>query len=1049
MKHKMHALIFCLFIAVNLFAQNGIDPNFGINGVVKHVLTQSYVTNDYVATRLVIDNQNRIIAFGNISINGVPNYCVSRWTINGQLDSSFGINGIVLIPSANTGNCLPPLLMPNGKIVYVGSILINGKRSIVVSQFLENGSLDSSFAVNGRGIFAITYLDDVPIDATCQNDGKIVLVYNNQIYSDYMTVRIKADGVLDSTFNGTGVVKADFLGSNYVKKVLVQNDGKILVAGITRGVSLEKTGLIRYLSNGNLDSSFGVNGSLIQSVGNGNDQLLDIVISNSGKITAYVSANIVSSTGALVQWNANGSINNSFGFTGVKNIGYTGAQLVSDTLGNLYTRSGNSIRKYKANGDLDSTFGSLYSYNFGTQTGGTAISVALTLDNKIILYGTKMNQSLTDLVLAGLNGNGTPLSTFNGNTYKQHTIGLRNALKKYTLNAISSLGLPDGSLLVATRTRLNSVFDLSIFKFLPNGERDTNFGTEGLVVHKFPRSPTGSVNCKMALDANTNIIVAGVAVNDINGSSRDLVLFKIDKSGSFLDFGSNGFITKSSTSNYYLDLKVQNDGKILLLWDNLSRYTTEGILDNTFSLNLTIKSNNPLLLFVLRDNRIIIGNDTGLIRFEPNGSFDPTFGANGSFNQFHIGTCIDQNGKTFHRPRALVYENPGNNLLVATSWYIQCGNAPQYYHDEWIRISENGVKINTIYKMDTAVGNPGMFPLPNYSYFLTSYRTSFSNYLIPYNYFIKKTNPNGSIDESFDTSGINSVDAFEKLTDNRYWYYRSGEDTLRLFNIVIPKTYMVEIKSNKQNIGFGDTVQLSAVSSLPISNYNWRFSSNKFRYISGTDSTSANPKVQFTGTGKYDVFLRADYSDTALFVSNPQFINLDPIFDFVILSPKFLNQPFNIQSTYNGSPTSIHWKISPPVQYLNGTDSNSIRPNIKATQSGKYSVDATINYLDTSIRLFKPNYFEVIYLLGLNQADNSQVLYVFPNPTHGEFYLKSENISETINCKIFDFQGRLMDTLEVIPNMQLPMKLPEQPGIYLLEFSNGLGLYWTTRIVKN
>ena len=68
----------------------------------------------------------------------------------------------------------------------------------------------------------------------------------------------------DSSFGNHGVVTTDFSGeSDVAQKVLVQPDGKIVSVVITKnGTQKSNFGLVRYLPNGSLDTSFGSGGKV-------------------------------------------------------------------------------------------------------------------------------------------------------------------------------------------------------------------------------------------------------------------------------------------------------------------------------------------------------------------------------------------------------------------------------------------------------------------------------------------------------------------------------------------------------------------------------------------------------------------------------------------------------------------------------------------------------------------------------------------------------------------------------------------------------------------
>ena len=89
--------------------------------------------------------------------------------------------------------------------------------------------------------------------------GKIVVGGGTGFYgsgaSDFQVVRYNADGSLDSSFGGGGIVTTDFGGSDNIFGIAVTADGKITAAGGT--TSLGDFAVARYNSDGSLDGAFG------------------------------------------------------------------------------------------------------------------------------------------------------------------------------------------------------------------------------------------------------------------------------------------------------------------------------------------------------------------------------------------------------------------------------------------------------------------------------------------------------------------------------------------------------------------------------------------------------------------------------------------------------------------------------------------------------------------------------------------------------------------------------------------------------------------------
>lgn len=103
----------------------------------------------------------------------------------------------LLLLLAGCGSGLCPLGTPRSQTCYVSGA---GGGSVVGSM----GVLDTSF--NGTGVFTTTIsFIDAPHAMALQSDGKIVVVAESFVANlDYGIVRVHSNGSLDTTFNGTG-----------------------------------------------------------------------------------------------------------------------------------------------------------------------------------------------------------------------------------------------------------------------------------------------------------------------------------------------------------------------------------------------------------------------------------------------------------------------------------------------------------------------------------------------------------------------------------------------------------------------------------------------------------------------------------------------------------------------------------------------------------------------------------------------------------------------------------------------------------------------------
>ena len=150
----------------------------------------------------------------------------------------------------------------DGKILVAGQSRTNGKSVVAVVRYNTDGSLDTSFDQDGKVTTGIGGHADAGLSVALQGDGKILVAgcANAAADSDFALIRYNTDGSLDSSFSGDGKVTTDMGSDRDIGcDIVVQPDGKVLVAG---AVNNSDFALVRYNSDGTLDASFGMEGKV-------------------------------------------------------------------------------------------------------------------------------------------------------------------------------------------------------------------------------------------------------------------------------------------------------------------------------------------------------------------------------------------------------------------------------------------------------------------------------------------------------------------------------------------------------------------------------------------------------------------------------------------------------------------------------------------------------------------------------------------------------------------------------------------------------------------
>lgn len=256
---------------INLTRFNGdgsIDNSFGTNGVITNTMCSVFINGGYYPYNMVIQPDNKIVIMGLQQNSTYPNaYWVIRLLPNGDLDPSFNGNGYLDVSFGTVqdrGYCVA--LQPDGKILLGGNTG-DSAEFFSVARINSNGTLDTTFGVNGLAKTAFSALESTPISIAVQPDGKIVLGgYTVTSYAqDFALARFNSNGTLDTTFgdNGRVITTVDYTSSDRISKVLIEPDGKITAVGDTSFTNNPYTAMTRYLSDGTLDSTFGVSGIVL------------------------------------------------------------------------------------------------------------------------------------------------------------------------------------------------------------------------------------------------------------------------------------------------------------------------------------------------------------------------------------------------------------------------------------------------------------------------------------------------------------------------------------------------------------------------------------------------------------------------------------------------------------------------------------------------------------------------------------------------------------------------------------------------------------------
>ncbi len=386
------------------------------------------------------------------------------------------------------------------------------------------------------------------------------------------TLALAASGALDPTFGSSGAVITD-LGSpsDTGNRIALSADGsKIYALGTTVVDSVRKPVIVRYYNNGTMDGSFS-SGRLV--IGLEKFSACDFAVQKDGKIV--VAGATARDNYTLVRYLSNGSLDTTFGENGVATLsmGYDFQISCKDmalqpdqkilVFGSEITGWSNHIdwfvARFNTDGSPDETFvahgfhiidksyfpGSQFNYGQG---------IAFQPDGKIILAGGMQDyEGDSQISLARLTADGFLDTSFGTNGEGTVTAPLRGYFMFRNFVATQT----DGKILVAGTSSdgEGNHRDLTLARFHPNGTADSSFGS---VISDFGADEEAKA---LLVQKDGKIVLLG---NTSNGVDTTFLIVRYNPDGSLdTSFGSNGKVTSDFGVESAESAALQADGKLL------------------------------------------------------------------------------------------------------------------------------------------------------------------------------------------------------------------------------------------------------------------------------------------------------------------------------------------------------------------------------------------------------------------------------------------------------------------------------------------------------
>ena len=1026
---KMTKILFITLILITItkttLSQDGkLDPTFGHDGITTASI---YSQGNSEINSIAIQDDGKILAAGYTTINETFfRFSIVRYNTDGTMDNTFGTNGIVNTNIGDVAFANSIALQSDSKIIVAGTALVNGENKFAVVRYYTNGTLDNSFGDNGVVLTPIGTSGATLTSTKVQQDGKILAAghYYNGSNEDFVLIRYNTDGSLDNNFGINGIVATQVGASyDYAYSMAIQNDGKIILAGSGFQTN-DDFALVRYNSDGTIDNSFGINGKVFTQVGTSTDVAKSVLLQDDGKIIAA-----------------------GYSFGG----------------GNFDF----SIARYDTNGFLDESFGTIGRTitNIGISN-DYAYSAAIKSDGKIVLAGYSYNKNDYDMAIVQYRSDGIIDSSFGTNGFVTTPVGAYNDYA-YSI-AIQN----NGNILAAGYSESNSIHsstekssaiqkseagsyhNFTLVSYNSDGTLDETFANSGIALSQVGESHTSLSSA--AIQKSGKILIAGSFTSP---NSMGIARFNSDGTidNSFLDHGSQSSTFVGSIFSTFTSIKIQNDNNIVFggyaYFNNskssfvISRADSDGYPDSNFGTNgYTITTTDSSVaiqsLALQNDDKIVaIGNSFSdgevhfvLARYNTDGNLDNTFGIDG------IVITPSLTGYKHDFSTSVLIQN--NSKIIAA------GNASNINENKFalVRYKIDG-------SIDSSFGNNGIVltPFENPNTYLNSAALQSDGKIIAAGYMQKSTeydfvvvryNADGDLDDTFGSNGV-----FIPGTPN--FYDECSAVLIQADGKIILAGESVSGNSNIQNIklirlntdgsldntfGTGGIKQTTIGSSYAETSSVLMQSDRKIVVagnVSNLNYYSALTLIRYNNTSPLPVEL----------ISFKASVNNNKVKLNWTTATEVNNLGYEIQRSQKLSNKENNWeKIGFVEGHGNSTTTNTYQFTDTNLKDGKYNY--RLKQIDLDGSFTYSNTVEV----NLNAPIKFSLSQNYPNPFNPSTTIKysipnvGTSLMKFVQLKIFDILGREVAAL---------VNENQQPGNYEVEFnasnlSSGVYLYKLT-----
>ncbi len=596
------------FAIARYFPNGSIDNSFSGDGKD----TIHFGGESEIAISVGIKSDGRIVIAGESGSSGQQTLLsIAYYLSNGTRDNGFSSDGklSLLLPDGRSTTSMK--LQPDGKMVFAGYCSVDGQVNVSVVRLLENGALDNTFS--SEGTVTINFGTATSAMAVELDQNNKIVVGAHAPIGQYCLARLLMDGSLDNSFSEDGLVTTSLnIGSDYLRCLAIQSNGKILAGGIS-STSLpnyqSKFSVARYNTDGSLDETFDGDGMLVDYKPSSATSFLASAVQPDGKLVTIGETYITQQATdvCVARYNIDGTPDNTFSGDGKLLLkfgpGRNSANGVAIQQDGKIVIGGEArpslyygefaVARLNSDGSMDSSFSD--DGIVVTDMGGffdQLKAICILPNGKIVAGGNSDSVAYYNrFALARYNPDGKLDSTFSGDGKLITDVGDQLITEfGFQVNGVEKLlTQPDGKIIAVGGSTIYSAnyrMDIVIARFNPDGTLDASFNGTGI---KVTNIDVHTICYGAALDVSGRLLIGGFSGSGAGGQS---ILVRYLSNGTLDPSLSDDGLATWSNSSLMLSIAIDATGKIITggvesLGYNenavVMRLNPDGTPDNTFA----------------------------------------------------------------------------------------------------------------------------------------------------------------------------------------------------------------------------------------------------------------------------------------------------------------------------------------------------------------------------------------------------------------------------------------------------------------------------------